>query len=67
MLVSGEIDQSALTQKLAKNYHGLQCYSQSRWQGGRSSRRPHSQLMGVLRIVPGKVMEWPGTVRPAAL
>ena len=34
---------------------------------GRSSCRLHSQFMGVSGIVPGKIMEWPGTVRPAAL
>ena len=28
---------------------------------------PHSRLMKFSGIVPGKVVEWPGTVRPAAL
>ena len=34
---------------------------------GCSSHQLHSQLMGVSGIVPGKIMEWPGTVRPTAL
>ena len=34
---------------------------------GHSSCRLHSRLMGVSGIVPGKIMEWPGTVRPVAL
>ena len=34
---------------------------------GRSNWRLHSQLMGVSGIVTGKIMERPGTVRPAAL
>ena len=51
----------------------LQRYSQSRRPAvgttprGRSSCRLHSRLMGVSGIVPGKIMEWPGTVRPVAL
>ena len=54
----------------------LQRYSESRRPGvlpvgtiprGRSSWRLHSWLMGVSGIVPGKIMERPGTVRPPAL
>ena len=34
---------------------------------GCSNCRLHSRLMGVSGIVPGKIMERPGTVRPVAL
>ena len=37
------------------------------WSGGRSNCRLHSRLMGISGIVPDKIMERPGTVRPAAL
>ena len=55
---------------------GLQHYSQSRRPGilpvGTTSEthscwQLHSRLMGVSGIVPGKIMEQPGTMRPAAL
>ena len=43
--------------------------SASSWNNpwGRSNCQLHSWLMGVSGIVPGKIMERPGTVRPAAL
>ena len=53
-----------------------QRYSQSHWYvffpvgttpRGCSSCQLHSQLMGVSGIVPGKIMEWPGTMRPVVL
>ena len=55
----------------------LQRYSQSHWPGvlqaagmtlrERSSRRLLFRVKGVSGIVPGKIMERSGTVRPAAL
>ena len=65
-----------MTEWTVSSYNALQRDSQSRWPGvllagttseTRSCQWLHSRLMGVTGIVPGKVIEQPGTVRPAAL
>ena len=62
---AGGFVNSAVTVLFTKLLYGLPLYRM--WSGGHSNRRLHSRLMGISGIVPGKIMERLGTVRPGTL
>ena len=63
---AGSFVNSAVTALFTKPLVGiLPVVGMTPW--GSSNHQLHSRLMGVSGIVPGKIMEWPGTVRLAAL